>query len=51
MKLSAKGNAVLWATYLGGSDNETPHSPVADNNGDLIIYGRTWSTDFPVTSP
>ncbi|HYV92164.1 MAG TPA: PKD domain-containing protein [Chitinophagales bacterium] len=50
MKLSAMGNAVLWATYLGGSDNETPHSLVTDNNGDLIIYGRTWSTDFPVTS-
>lgn len=50
MKLSAMGNAVLWATYLGGTSNETPHSLVVDNNGDLIIYGRTWSTTFPTTA-
>lgn len=49
MKLSSMGNSLLWATYLGGSDNETPHSMVVDNNGDLVIYGRTWSSDFPTT--
>jgi hypothetical protein len=50
MKLSGAGNDVIWATYLGGSDNETPHSMVVDNNGDLIIYGRTWSGNFPTTA-
>ncbi|MDW8394192.1 MAG: PKD domain-containing protein [Chitinophagales bacterium] len=50
MKLSAMGNALLWATYLGGSNNETPHSLVADASGNLIIYGRTWSNNFPVTA-
>ncbi|MBA2407439.1 MAG: PKD domain-containing protein [Chitinophagales bacterium] len=50
MKLSSMGNALLWATYLGGTDNETPHSMVVDNDGDLIIYGRTWSDDFPMTT-
>lgn len=50
MKLSSMGNALLWATYLGGSDNETPHSMVVDNNGDLIIYGRTWSNNFPTST-
>lgn len=50
MKFSAMGNTIFWATYLGGSDNETPHSLVVDNNNDLIIYGRTWSTNFPTTA-
>ncbi|MCS6991959.1 MAG: PKD domain-containing protein [Chitinophagales bacterium] len=50
MKLSPMGNALLWATYLGGSSNETPHSLIADANGNLVIYGRTWSNNFPVTA-
>jgi gliding motility-associated-like protein len=50
MKLSAMGNALLWATYLGGTSNETPHSLVVDGNDDVIIYGRTWSNGFPTTS-
>lgn len=49
MKLTAMGNALLWATYLGGSNNETPHSLIVDHNGNLVIYGRTWSNNFPVT--
>ncbi|MCY7409033.1 MAG: SBBP repeat-containing protein, partial [Chitinophagales bacterium] len=50
MKLSAMGNALLWATYLGGSSNETPHSMVVDQNDNLCVYGRTWSDDFATTT-
>ncbi|HWB24603.1 MAG TPA: PKD domain-containing protein [Chitinophagaceae bacterium] len=50
IKLSARGNAKIFATYLGGTANEQPHSMVVDNNGDLIVAGRTESPDFPVTS-
>ncbi|HVX49415.1 MAG TPA: PKD domain-containing protein, partial [Chitinophagaceae bacterium] len=50
IKLSPRGNAKIFATYLGGTGNEQPHSMVVDNNGSLIVAGRTQSPDFPVTS-
>jgi gliding motility-associated-like protein len=51
IKFSANGSNRLWATYLGGSGNEQPHSMVVDNSGDLIVAGRTSSRDFPNTYP
>ncbi|WP_153797308.1 DUF7948 domain-containing protein [Foetidibacter luteolus] len=49
IKLSPNGTRRLYATYLGGTGNEQPHSLVVDNNGDLIVAGRTSSADFPTT--
>jgi len=49
IKLSANGSQRLFATYLGGNGTEQPHSLVVDNNGDLIVAGRTWSSNFPQT--
>ena len=46
-KFSADGSARLFATYLGGSGNEQPHSMICDASGDLIIAGRTSSSNFP----
>lgn len=41
------------ATYLGGSADEAALALAVDGNGDLIVGGRTSSTNFPVsaTSP
>ncbi len=48
MKFRPNGGApALYATYLGGSGDDQPHSLVADNSGNLIIAGRTHSSDFP----
>jgi gliding motility-associated-like protein len=47
LKLSPTGGTKIWATYLGGSDNETPHSMISDAQGDLVVMGRTYSTNFP----
>ena len=47
IKLSSNGATKVFATYLGGSDNETPHSMICDPQGNLIVLGRTYSTDFP----
>ncbi len=47
-KFNAQGNALLYSTYIGGSGNETPHSLVCADNGELFIYGVTGSTDFPM---
>ena len=50
IKLSSYGTSKLFATYLGGSGIEQPHSMVVNNNGELIVAGRTTSTNFPVTA-
>lgn len=50
MKLSADGASRLYATYIGGSANERPHSMIVDPSGNLIIAGKTRSVNFPVTA-
>jgi gliding motility-associated-like protein len=47
LKFSSNGVNRLYATYLGGNGNEQPHSLVADGAGNLVIAGRTSSTNFP----
>ena len=48
MKFSANGKDNLFATYLGGAGSEQPHSMVVDNSNNLIIAGRTTSSNFPL---
>ncbi|GGF02910.1 hypothetical protein GCM10011383_12290 [Hymenobacter cavernae] len=40
----------VYATYLGGTSVEQPHSLLVDHAGNLIIYGSTTSDDFPTTA-
>ncbi|MDX1444982.1 gliding motility-associated C-terminal domain-containing protein [Lishizhenia sp.] len=47
-KFNSNGTALLYSTYLGGSGNETAHSIVANNAGELFILGVTSSTNFPM---
>lgn len=49
-KFDPTGNKLLYATYLGGNSNEQPHSLVVDANDNLIVAGRTESTNFPETA-
>lgn len=48
MKFNPNGTTRVYGTYLGGSRDEYPHSLVVDNNGELVVMGRTYSSDFPV---
>jgi gliding motility-associated-like protein len=50
IKLSANGVNRIYATYIGGSNYEQPHSLVCDLQGNLIVAGRTKSSNFPSTS-
>ena len=43
------GSELIWASYLGGSDGENPHSLITNAAGELVVLGSTTSTDFPVT--
>ena len=47
MKFSSNGRNRLFATYIGGSREECPHSMISDAQGNLVVMGRTYSTDFP----
>lgn len=47
-KFNATGTSLIFSTYLGGSNNEQPHSMVVDSTGNLIIIGITGSANFPV---
>ena len=50
LKYSPDGKKLIWATYLGGSDNEQPQSMIINKDGELVIFGTTYSKDFPVTA-
>ncbi|MEM7036376.1 MAG: PKD domain-containing protein, partial [Bacteroidota bacterium] len=50
-KFNPTGTALVWSTYLGGTtSNEQPHSLITNDDAELVVYGRTWSTDYPVTA-
>jgi hypothetical protein len=50
-RLAANGSALLYATYLGGSncDLESPSSVAVDANGSAYVAGYTSADDFPTT--
>lgn len=47
IKFSTNGANKVYATYLGGSDSETPHSMFSDAQGNLVVLGRSYSANFP----
>jgi gliding motility-associated-like protein len=49
-KFNATGSTLLYSTYLGGNADEMPHSLVVDATGNLIVAGKTLSTNFPTTT-
>ena len=49
-KFNSTGSLLIYSTYLGGNDNETPHSLFVNTNNQLCVYGRTYSPNFPVTA-
>lgn len=48
-KFNSGGTNMLFATYLGGTDNEQPISMIVNHAGNLLVYGSTSSADFPHT--
>lgn len=48
IKYDSAGTKFLYATLLGGSNNDSPESLVIDKaSGDLIVLGISSSTDYP----
>ena len=39
---------IIWSTYWGGSEDDTIRSVAFDSLDNVIVTGRTDSSDFPV---
>ncbi|MGE5518825.1 MAG: PKD domain-containing protein [Candidatus Dadabacteria bacterium] len=50
MKLTPDGSNRVYATYIGGSGNDMPQSLIVDQQGNLIIAGRSNSGNYPTTN-
>jgi gliding motility-associated-like protein len=51
IKLSPDGSNRVYATYIGGNQQDIPQSLIVDPQGNLIVAGRTTSSNYPTTSP
>ncbi len=50
IRFSPNGSSRMYATYIGGSNNESPMSLISDAAGNLIVAARTASANYPTTS-
>lgn len=48
-KFNADGTSLIFSTFLGGAETETPHSLVVNDNNELYVFGATSSQNFPVS--
>src|SRR5207247_208830 len=42
------GTALIYSTYIGGSNTDTANAIALDSSGNAFITGWTYSSDFPV---
>jgi hypothetical protein len=49
-KLNSDGSALVYSTYLGGSNRDEGNAITVDSSGDASITGDTYSSDFPTTT-
>ena len=47
-KFNADGSGIIFSTYIGGVDTETPHSLIVNEDNELYVMGATSSSNFPV---
>jgi hypothetical protein len=50
-KLNPTGSALVYSTFLGGSDYDFGTGIALDSAGNAYVIGRTYSTDFPTKNP
>lgn len=46
-KLSPDGKEIVWATFLGGNENDNATALAVDGQGNVYVGGTTASADFP----
>lgn len=50
-KLNPQGNALVFSTYLGGSDRDNGYAIAVSSQGNAYVTGSTFSTNFPLSNP
>jgi hypothetical protein len=50
-KLNSTGSALIYSTYLGGSENDGASRIAVDSEGNAYVVGWTQSTNFPTVNP
>ena len=50
-KLNADGSALVYSTYLGGSNSDQGTGIAVDSSGNAYLTGTTSSPDFPTVNP
>jgi hypothetical protein len=50
-KINASGSALVYSSFLGGSDWDTAYAIALDAIGNVYLAGATYSTDFPTVNP
>ncbi len=50
LKYDSAGTRLLYASYLGGNESESPHSLVMNSDHELLVMGTTSSGNFPTTA-
>jgi len=50
LKLNATGSALIYSTYLGGSNVDGGNGIAVDSSGNAYVSGQTQSTNFPTTA-
>jgi len=50
-KLNATGSALVYSTYLGGSNDDLGFAIAVDSSGNAYVTGATASTNFPTVDP
>jgi hypothetical protein len=49
-ELNATGTAILYSTYLGGTNTDYGTDLALDSTGNVYVTGETMSSDFPTTA-
>ena len=50
-KLNSTGTALVYSTYVGGSNSDVGNAIAVDSAGNAYVTGSTTSANFPTTSP
>jgi hypothetical protein len=49
-KINAAGSALVYSSYIGGSENDSARGIAVDSSGNAYLAGSSGSTDFPVVN-